>query len=43
MRQSVSEIVSLRNHPERNEWWIQARLANEPAILGLSDLDLKQR
>lgn len=35
------EIVSLQNHPEINEKWVQAKLADAPSLLGLGDLDLK--
>lgn len=36
-------FVSLRNHPTLNEQWVQARLAEDPAILGLGDLVLKDK
>lgn len=35
------EIVSLQNHPEINEKWVQEKLAEDPSLLGLGDLDLK--
>lgn len=37
------KFVSLRNHPTLNEQWVQARLAEDPAILGLGDLVLKDK
>ncbi len=37
------EHVSIKNHPELNEGRIQERIANDPAILGLGDLTLKDR
>lgn len=37
------EFVSLRNHPELNEQWLQERIAEDPTILGLGDLVLKDR
>ena len=35
------EIVSLQNHPDINEKWVQEKLAEDPSLLGLGDLDLK--
>lgn len=35
------EIISLKNHPEINEKWVQEKLAEDPSLLGLGDLDLK--
>jgi hypothetical protein len=43
MKHFIPEVVSLRNHPELNEKWLQARLAESPAMLGLGDLDVKDR
>lgn len=43
MRYVKSEIVSLRNHPEYNEAWVQARIAEDPQMLGLGDVVLKDR
>jgi hypothetical protein len=37
------ETVSIKNHPELNERWIQDRIAEDPSILGLGDLILKDR
>jgi hypothetical protein len=37
------ERIWLRNHPEYNERWVQDRLAEDPAILGLGDLVLRDR
>jgi hypothetical protein len=36
-----TEVISLKNHPELNEKWVQARIADDPSILGLGDLSLK--
>lgn len=33
-----TEPISLRNHPTLNERWIQQRIQEKPAILGLGDL-----
>jgi predicted transport protein len=43
MRYVKSEIVSLRNHPEYNELWVQNRIAEDPQILGLGDVTVKDR
>lgn len=37
------ETVSIRNHPELNERWVQDRIAEDPSILGLGDVVLKDR
>lgn len=36
-----TEIISLKNHPELNEKWIQAKIAEDPSIIGLGELSLK--
>ena len=33
--------VSLLGHPEVNERWLQEQIANDPALLGLGDLDVR--
>jgi predicted transport protein len=33
----------LKNHPEFNESWLQQRIADDPSILGLGDLILKDK
>lgn len=37
------EFISIKNHPELNERWVQDRIAEDPSILGLGDLVLKDR
>ena len=37
------EIISIKNHPELNERWVQDRIAESPLILGLGDVVLKDR
>lgn len=37
------DTISLKAHPEMNEQWLQERIAEDPAILGLGDLVLKDR
>lgn len=33
--------ISLKDHPEFNESWVQERIVENPALLGLGDLDVK--
>jgi hypothetical protein len=37
------ERVTLRHHPELNERWVQDRIAEDPSILGLGDVILKDK
>jgi len=37
------EKVSLKNHPKLNEGWLQNVIANDPGILGLGDLVVKDK
>lgn len=37
------EKISLQNHPFLNEKWVQEIIANNPSILGLGDLSLKDK
>lgn len=37
------ERILLQNHAELDERWVQARIAEEPSILGLGDLVLKDK
>jgi hypothetical protein len=37
------ETISIRNHPELNERWVQDRISEDPSILGLGDVVLKDR
>ncbi len=37
------EKILLQNHPEFNERWLQERIADDPALLGLGDLILKDK
>lgn len=37
------ERISLRAHPRLNETWVQERIAEDPSILGLGDLVLKDK
>src|SRR2546425_13128637 len=35
--------LSVRDHPELNERWVQERIAEDPSILGLGDVILKDK
>ncbi len=37
------EKISLKNHPQLNERWLQERIAEDPTILGLGDVVLKDK
>ena len=37
------ETVSIKSHPELDEKWVQARIAEDPSILGLGDVVMKDR
>ena len=37
------EIVHLRSHPEYSEKWVQDRIAEDPSIVGLGDVVLRDR
>ncbi len=37
------ERVSLKNHPDLDERWLQERIAEDPAVLGLGELILLQK
>lgn len=37
------EKISLKRHPELNERWVQDRIAEDPTILGLGDVILKDK
>lgn len=37
------EKISLKNHPEFNEKWVQDRIAEDPSILDLGDVILKDK
>lgn len=36
-----AQVISLKVHPELSEKWVQARVAEDPSIIGLGDLSLK--
>jgi len=43
MKHVKLERISLKNHPILSEKWIQERIAEDPSILGLGDLILKDK
>ena len=43
MRHIKLDTISLKTHPELNEQWVQERIAEDPSVLGLGDLVLKDR
>jgi predicted transport protein len=38
-----AKLLSLRNHADLDEKWVQNLIAGDPAILGLGDLELRQK
>ena len=38
---TIPKIVSLKNHPAISEKWLQERLAENPSLLGLGDLEVR--
>jgi hypothetical protein len=43
MKYCEAEKLSIENHPELDEEWVEDRFAEDPSILGLGDLVLKNR
>ena len=43
LKYAKPELVSLKGHSDFNEKWVQARLAEDPSLLGLGDLILKDQ
>lgn len=43
MKYVKPEFLSIRKHPELNEAWVQDRIADDPSIIGLGDLILKDK
>lgn len=41
MKYTKTEIISLKNSTEYNEKWLQARIEEDPTILGLGDLEFR--
>ena len=43
MKHYKLEKVSIKNHPEVNEKWVQEIIANDPSIIGLGDVILRDK
>lgn len=43
VKYSKMEFISLKNHPTIKESWIQERIAEDPQILGLGNLILRDK
>ena len=41
MKYVTPEIISLKNHPDYNEKWLQGKIEEDPSILGLGELSLR--
>jgi hypothetical protein len=41
MKYVKPEIISLKNHVQYNEKWLQARIEEDPSIIGLGELELR--
>ena len=37
------ERILIKSHPELNERWVQDRIAEDPSLLGLGDVVLKDK
>ena len=42
MEYKAAKLVSLKNHPTLNEKWLQERIIEDPSILGLGNLDVRE-
>ena len=38
----AAKVISLKNHPTLNERWLQDRIIEDPTILGLGNLDVRE-
>lgn len=43
LKYAKPERIWLKDHPELKERWLQDRIGEDPALLGLGDLVLKDR
>jgi len=41
MQYQEAKFISLKNHPQFNEAWLQARLTENPSLLGLGDIEFR--
>ena len=42
MEYKAAKVISLKNHPNFNERWLQDRIIEDPSILGLGNLDVRE-
>lgn len=42
MEYKAAKVISLKNHPTLNERWLQDRIIEDPTILGLGNLDVRE-
>jgi hypothetical protein len=42
MEYKAAKVISLKNHPTLNERWLQDRIIEDPNILGLGNLDVRE-
>ncbi len=42
MEYKAAKVISLKNHPTFNEKWLQERIIEDPSILGLGNLDVRE-
>jgi hypothetical protein len=42
MEYKAAKVVSLKNHPTLNERWLQDRIIQDPSILGLGNLEVRE-
>jgi hypothetical protein len=43
LKYTKPEKISIRNHPELNERWVQERIIDDPLLLGLGDVIVKDK
>ncbi len=43
LKYTKPELITLANHSEFNERWVQERIAEDPSLLGLGDIILKDK
>lgn len=43
LKYTKPERIWLKNHPEFNERWVQARISEDTSLLGLGDLIVKDK
>ena len=42
MEYKAAKVISLKNHPTLNERWLQDRIIEDPSILGLGNIDVRE-